>query len=75
MIHPMIDPAKALLVTAWADTIQVQPKYNAPAGFSQQSVQRITSFLLPNVWPGEKLVAFSHLAIFCSLTSFSQLAV
>jgi hypothetical protein len=49
----MIDPAKALLVTAWADTIQVQLKYNAPAGFSQQSVQRITSFLLPNVWPGE----------------------
>jgi hypothetical protein len=71
----MIHPAKALLVTVWADTIQVQLKYHAPAGFSQQSVQRITSFLLPNVWPGEKLVVFSHLAIFCSLTSFSQLAV
>jgi hypothetical protein len=49
----MIHPAKALLVTAWADTIQVQLKYHAPAGFSQQSVQRITSFFLPNVWPGE----------------------
>jgi len=53
MIHPKIHPAKALLVTAWADTIQVQLKYKAPAGFSQQSVQRKTSFLLPNVWPGE----------------------
>jgi hypothetical protein len=78
-IQPKIQPAKALLVTAWAETIRIQLGYNALAGFSQPPAQppaqQVTRFFSAIFLARITLVAIYHLAVFCPLISLPQFAI